>query len=86
MSIKRYYHGVVRWQVDPDFEESPDGDVVLWEDHEKVCAELRSQLADANALLEEADRNPRIINGWPDFARRIRAHLAAQPATDQEPK
>lgn len=49
------------------------------------------QLAAANALLWEADRNPRILHGWPDYARRIRAHLSAQPtapdyqaAIDQE--
>lgn len=47
MSVKRYYHGVVRWQVDPDFEEAPDGDVVLWDDHER-------ELASANALLARA--------------------------------
>jgi len=34
--LRRYVHGPIRWEVDPDFEESRDGDVVVYSELERL--------------------------------------------------
>lgn len=59
--MKRYSHGVIRWDVDPDFEESPDGDVVLYEDAAAIERDRDEWKARAEAA-EQAQSTAALFN------------------------
>ncbi len=51
--IRRYHHGPVVIHADPDFEESPDGDVVLWVDHLEDVDSLQRELTAVTNMLDQ---------------------------------
>lgn len=75
--IKRYHHGPVAIHADPDFEESPDGDVVLWADHEADRAALVKELKEARAALDTVtDAFRKSTDEWSGQAQTDRAEVA----------
>lgn len=81
-AIKRYSHGPVAIHADPDFEESPDGDVVLWTDHEADRAALAKELEEARAELRRLGHGTEIIACLRDDGSLLCTSRVGDPAWD----